>query len=1077
MLLLDQVDAIRWTDKHQAAAGTMLAKLITETLTLLADRDPLVIAVCRSFDLKGEPTLAGLHREHENATFDVPLLAPETAAASLGLDTVQWDALPQRVRTLMVTPQALHLWHRVRPDGGDLSAVSSLAQLTQDLLDAASEQWERAGGDPGAAAGHIRRVAEALDRHRAVSVPRTAIAGLQRRDLDRLMSSGVLREAGVHRVAFSHQTVGEYVAADAELAALDAVGQTLPDFLIDRPPGILHRERLRQMLWLRRQRDPRAFRAEVEAILLHSEIRFHLRHTLLDFLGAVRDPTPAEAVTLFRVCDADAAADAFIRRRVFLGSDSWAAVALDTDLLGTWLRGAESGKREFAIWWLCNGGGDGLADRPADFALIELEKLVREWSTDDERLRDLLDRLQYFAWDVGSDTFFEARVADDARTSASRKYTNWKKAAKQHPGRALVLAAARVRRLEEALAGEADCHGVRDELDDWRHGIDDLISAINAVPKVAWGVLWPPLVWLIQALDAQPPDNDEDQPAAHPLSRSLGGQDLANLVERLASATASAASANLPKGVLEHLEDTAWPSSAWRLERAAAVGVVALPAEHAERGLAWISGSESRLWTGHRKEFEPPFVTQAEPILRFFDAHADAIDPEAVDRYIQVVLSLPPMQEFVRHSQWLEAQKEQALHPGLGRRQHALLSAVPRERVPEALRACLDAWDADLGPVVRGNAEPSFKGGMVRSAIPVEAEATLTDAQWLEHVRASVDPDPTQPRPDRWEPVSDGYTSTDAAELSGSMRNQAIREPARFVALSRSFPPDTPTDYFEAVVTAAAQEDREGGIRRNPAIPEDAAWSPAPVAEADNLICRIGFPGDTGLANAMGRAFHHRKDARWSEAALAFLARLATEHPNPGHDPGYGNDDESPARQLTGRAINDTRRRRRPRRRYRRPPPGSHRSRTSPARPGHRPARRRPRRLRARLRLPRRARPAGERPRSVRRPLLPPHRRRARRLLGHGRPLRSSSGTPMPATPTASSNSCSASSTPAARKPQLLRPGGPPGSGSTTAGSAERPTSCSTPRRGGPPSLARPSRSRWPRHPGKPPTPRATARR
>jgi hypothetical protein len=64
ILLLDQLDALRWTSAHSAEAWDVCREMISEAL--ISPAGLKVVVCCRTFDLDHDPQLRGWEKETKN---------------------------------------------------------------------------------------------------------------------------------------------------------------------------------------------------------------------------------------------------------------------------------------------------------------------------------------------------------------------------------------------------------------------------------------------------------------------------------------------------------------------------------------------------------------------------------------------------------------------------------------------------------------------------------------------------------------------------------------------------------------------------------------------------------------------------------------------------------------------------------------------------------------------------------------------------------------------------------------------------------------------------------------------------
>ena len=119
-------------------------------------------------------------------------------------------------------------------------------------------------------------------------------------DAEVLASENVLVRDG-QRYAFFHETFFDYAFARLWVNR----NQGLVEFLLADEQELFRRAQVRQILLHIRDEDPTRFVREVEAVLTHPEIRFHIKTVVLALLRSLADPSAAEWQMVERLMGAE----------------------------------------------------------------------------------------------------------------------------------------------------------------------------------------------------------------------------------------------------------------------------------------------------------------------------------------------------------------------------------------------------------------------------------------------------------------------------------------------------------------------------------------------------------------------------------------------------------------------------------------------------------------------------------------------------------------------------------------------------------------------------------------------------
>ena len=159
-----------------------------------------------------------------------------------------------------------------------------------------------------------------------------------------------------------------------------------------------------------------------------------------------------------------------------------------------------------------------------------------------------------------------------------------------------------------------------------------------------------------------------------------------------------------------------------------------------------------------------------------------------------------------------------------------------------------------------------FSGGMARTVIsPVDSHTEcLSNRNWLQIIST-----PVEKMQGRFYGDDSGqfYIEANHEMFSSSLGKQAKLEPARFAKLSLSFPENCYPGYISRVLDSLGEVSN--------------ADSPVPVELLSQVIRRYKHLDSVSVAISITRVVERHAEQEWPDDILAIIADLATSHPNP----------------------------------------------------------------------------------------------------------------------------------------------------------------------------------------------------
>lgn len=862
VLILDQLDAIRWTSRHSLNALEVCKSLVREVRSLrsLGARIGVVLA-CRSYDMQNDPEIKNWlaqEKTKESSVVEIgvePL--PDESVASV-VQAVGQDpkVLSSRQREILQSPQHLAMWVKIVSARGGFE-FQNRVQLMREFWAERMREIAGRGVPESDARSVLTDLVTFMERNGRVSAPRTLVSSSAA--MNALCASGLLRESD-GQITFAHQSYLDHEIATRVVRAIHATGSDLVAWLGPRSrQSLFRREQLRQALCLLSEEAPDEFVSAIRALLESETVRFHLKHLCLEVIGQLDSPSPALIVVLLELADASDWRE-HVLGTVFVGHPPFIQRLVRLGTIGSWLESED--RRQEALWLLRT-----VADKVAD----DVTDVLKPYATRNEEWRAHV--LNCLAWNAedDSDSMFELRL-DLARAGVFRDFVSWKK-----------LPARRILRLLDAVLASWEPDDFRERFDRRggrrsrnEHWSEDdvaaLLDAVRADPSQAWHMV-------IKHILRLAPDAHEDGPSTadlwldsdlHGVRRSMEGIPHALVRSAIEAGRLLAASDGQTFwNTTEALRDSTSPVIRYVLIESYA----GLPPSLTDNTLLWLIDDPSRLRAGSGS-YEPEWM----PAARLLEALSGDCNKAVFERVERAIIGYHDPDERRDAEYWLSTWRRGYFGDYWGRAQHFLLPALCDDRRSSEANALIGVLRRKFEKYSpeRFTRGMRSRGGFVGSTLPDDL-LRLSDQAWLGIVsneRVTEDGD------HRWRQVgTDRLAESSIRQFSRNLQGIARRCPERFGHLAMRFPRDTHASYRAAILDGLKQTEPTD-------VPdaEKPGWRPAPVSLVEDVIAKFETDASREYALEFCWLMHKRAEESWSSSALERLIHYAVEHRDPAPD-------------------------------------------------------------------------------------------------------------------------------------------------------------------------------------------------
>lgn len=875
VLLIDQLDAIRWTSRNSAKAWEICKEILDDAL-----RSPemSVVVVGRTMDFNDDPKIKHWKQELANNDavsiegFTVGALPEEDVATLVGNYGMIYASLLPKEKEILRNCQNLWLWTELAQHG-TVQAFSNRAQLLQSVWEhykrKAREEDNLSNSDMNEC---LNVLALFMERNGRLDAPRTLISSHPA--VETLQRLGIISIDG-SRVRFSHQSHLDYLIIESILHKL-LLGEEKPiNWLKSSKQSLGRRDQVRLLLQLIREADSVMYLIFLREIFAGEEIRFHIQHLALATLGQVTEPMDGE-VDLVKALWEQEAWRSHVLDQVLMTHRPWLDRLTADGTLPALLASQDASERKQAIR-LCSGSA---IAAPEWFE----QMLAPYWTCADSQWRQIITHCLSIDPEKDTETVFGWRL-ELARQGLNIDEHSFElhlvnELANHNQVRACTLLSAVLQGYIQYCRRIGSVNGAR-RIEIHNRDSSYLLKACQSECREFWHQLMPVfgmVVALTNELKAGP--------------EGLVGYDsrvsTANLTRFMAELLQLSGAEGLKQEgsmFIQELEELIQPPASSYLRQLIVNILSTAPVGLADEAIVCFLQIESPL--DINTESDPTLLRQQDSLssqdpainaLRNFAKYCSIEHFKALEDLIlrfhasyekeDVKMQL----DAIRYGLW---RGDKPNHYGLP--QYALLLALPAKRLSDRGATTLRSWRCKFGDLQGYRNSRSYGMRMIVSPIPPNRARAISDANWIKLVR-NLMTDQEKRSHFEWRTVGvDFYSEASPQRLADTLREAALFMPQRYLQLGLRFPANSPSCFFAALLHAATATEP----------PESASedWVPASVLAIETLLEHIHDKMDREIALNFTRVISSRPDEAWSDTTLYQLRIYASQHPDPVPNP------------------------------------------------------------------------------------------------------------------------------------------------------------------------------------------------
>lgn len=833
VLIIDQLDALRWSSIHSADAITICKELIqqADVLNRQENADISIIFATRTFDLEndsGIKTLFEFSDDEKSKTWTRIAVNEFTQDEIKTIIGDEYNNLSQRLKVILRTPSSLYVWSQLDKGARD-DAISTAYELISQWWGQIIKGMQKIGIAEKDLVACKDRIVDKMSATASFSLPKALFSG-QITELEALISSGILSsDASKRNVSFTHQSILDYFLSCNMIDAIYS-GKEIVELLGERDDQIpVVRYRLIGVLQQLISNDSAFFVSQAQKLLQSPNVRFYMQCAVFEVIGQCVDP--------------DETILTFVEK--YLHDFDWREYVYNT---------VYSGHPAFIMKyrtenWMSDSARMLLRSvnyMIPDFVVEKLKPFAFQNAEQDKLIYQTL----YFDESYDTDEAFQFRM--DLLNHNPGVYGNFISLShvieRNSPHGIQMMAF--------VLSNYACFHGAHVHL-----GNEKLISLYaRTYCKEIVQSLFPIINKMSSAIRQSIMERyswyDERDWASHQYNESA-----ARAIVELTKEAFIAFSKTDPKSYVKFLSQINYEVSGVGHE-ILMDAILALPIEFADAALSWILEDFDNRILVLTKTDDDYLLTAKEVLTKFTVCCSQSVFTKT-ERTI--LMWHEPRERMVsRYKHRLETNKERCYQPVY----YAFWGHLQKELLPCLCNERISSESNNLIQVLNRNewvAIPHFhyvilsgESGIISSPVD-KKRSSLSDKTWL-RIIATLE----EKLQNRW---NRNFEEASHWAFASSLGRQAEQEPKRFAELSLHFPDACDSHYIGSVINALAKE---------------KAVQYVPLELMEKVILRFHSNADFNVAMAICRLVESLPEEKWSLKTLEVIKEIAINHPHPG---------------------------------------------------------------------------------------------------------------------------------------------------------------------------------------------------
>lgn len=852
VLILDQLDAIRWTAVHSDNALFVCKELVRHVIDLRREGINIcIVFASRDFDISEDVALNSWLNSIGNELSKVSISKlPDSAVADLVNRYENFSTLPESKKQTLKIPLWLSIYLSIAKSSGTAPDFTNKLELVK-------RYW----GDRIAEAGRVvdehqvqQLISELLQlmmKKSRFSIAESSLNNVSLPALQALKSVGLLTSQN-KQISFRHQALFDYQVGIRLFKAAQDSQQTLLEEIGDFSQQTLtRREHLKYALSMLLAESQKAY-SDIALLLLQSgNIRFHLKYLVLNSLKELK-PLKSPGKKLIDEIVASTALLSYFTSITCFGNSEVVRYLADKGLLHHWLTTSDDDFIGKMIRIM-----QSVADEDPDIVLEIIQPFIGKSEAWNKNAYGAL------CWNIemdSGDMFVTRKQLLSLGCNAG--FINWKTLANQKPERALDLLEMLMEHYREVLGTSRYLSDTQVTKMAERDTFSE--SDLEGLEKIADKIPQQALVRLLAKIDSIASALDEDASQQTWLYKDRHSHyDAPESITHCVFTIIESAGIRL-SGQIEVFKEILNPymnSTSPIINHLLAKLLVNYPVNEADTVIKWLLNMPQKKLSCGNAYVEPKWKLPGVLIDKFSPHCSDKLF-EQLEETIYRFFSVKPHDQY----KWrLEARRRGMYYSYWGKLQHFLLPTLAKNRVSAKSQQLIKVLDRKFAKYTDSDFchAYSHSGGMVRSPLPLGN--LLSDASWRKIILSP------QERSNRrtWRQVGkDVVQESSIEQFARSFEHAVVNQPERFARFVLTLPKDIASEYIKWIYYGLANKDKN---KVHESYREE--WERCPTHLLEQVISHFGAEG---CEYQVVRIYQSRiADPGWSENSITTLINIS----------------------------------------------------------------------------------------------------------------------------------------------------------------------------------------------------------
>lgn len=296
VLILDQLDALRWNGNHSGEALSVCKEFIlqADAINKYSGGKISIVFASRTFDLENDAGLKNLFVSKESERHvslnwlkvNVDFFTVEDVVKIIG---ESYNGLSQRLKKLLLTPSSLYVWSKLE-EKDRANSIFSVLDLMNKWWKQIQAHCELSGILSSDTITCKSKIVESMETRNVFSLPASLLADYQK-IIDSFVSNGLLNyNINMQSISFTHQSFLDYFIISGIINKIYS-GSDLKDLIgkIDDQTPLI-RYRVLSVLQNLIESDQAVFIDQSIKLLNCNTVRYYFKCTVFEIIGQYESP-------------------------------------------------------------------------------------------------------------------------------------------------------------------------------------------------------------------------------------------------------------------------------------------------------------------------------------------------------------------------------------------------------------------------------------------------------------------------------------------------------------------------------------------------------------------------------------------------------------------------------------------------------------------------------------------------------------------------------------------------------------------------------------------------------------------